>query len=298
MQEAWEKDALFMMKKSAAAIAPELRRLERSGMIGDRIRADQLRLAQRAILEEQGRLWQAIGSSVQAAKAEAAAAAVEALHVYDDMLLTTVYTPLQRDALLRAAQAQARRGVDNAMSRFKGYSKIPLSDQVWRTKAFSNDLIDRRIHEALATGKSARELAASVRDLIRPDTPGGVKYAAMRLGRTEINNAAHATTVRQNAKKPWVTGMRWELSGSHPKPDDCNAYAEESHYPGGPEGVFRPEEVPEKPHPNCLCYIIPEMVTDEEFIDQFASGKYDEYLDGVMSDAGYPPLPKVPTRCP
>ena len=288
VEQGWEAGLLFDLKRSYADAARDIKRLEAIQGIGASIRGDQLRLAQRALLEEQARLWTAVSSSVQAGRASAAAAAAGVTHHYSDMLLRSALSPIQRDAMLRAAQATARRNVENVTSRVMGYSRMPLSEQVYKTRAWSNGLIDRRINSVIARGGSARDLAAEVRDLIRPDTPGGVKYAAQRLGRTELNNAFHATSVRGYQKAPWVTGVKWELSGSHPVADECDDYAESSHYDGGDPGVFRPADVPEKPHPNCLCFTSPVTVKDEEFLDQYFSGAYDEYIDGVLREAGYP----------
>jgi hypothetical protein len=78
--------------------------------------------------------------------------------------------------------------------------------------------------------------------------------------------------------------MRWNLSGSHPEPDECNEYAEQSHMPNGEAGLWLPEEVPLKPHPNCLCYVTPENVSRDQFIADFESGKYDTYVDKLMRD--------------
>jgi hypothetical protein len=298
VQEAWEKDALFTMKKAASSSTSAIRAMAGVPGIGAAIRTSQLRMAQQALLREQATLWETMGGSVQAARANAAAAAIDAAFVYDDMLLKAAFTPLQRDALLRAAQATARRNVENVTTRIMGYSKYPLSEQVYKTKAWSNNLLENRINSAIGRGASARELAASVKDLNDPNTPGGVRYAAQRLGRTEINNAFHATSVLHYQKQPWVVGVKWELSGSHPFEDECNDYAESVHYPGGDAGVFLPADVPGKPHPNCLCFTTAATVSEDKFLDELDRGKYDEHLDKTMRDAGYPDVPKLPTRCP
>ena len=288
VQEAWERDVLFALKKSQASSAAAVRGMAQAPGIGARARSAQMQMSQRALLEQQSKLWDAVGSSVAASRAAAAAKAIEVSSVYEDMLLKQALTPMQRDALLRSAQATARRNVENVTNRVLGYSKMPLSEQVYKTKAWSNGLLENRINAAIGRGASARDIANDVKDLINPNTPGGVKYAAMRLGRTENNNAFHATSVLHAQKTPWVTGVKWELSGSHPRPDECNEYAESVHYAGGEEGVWLPNEVPGKPHPNCLCFTTPVTVSPEEFQDRFLSGEYDAHIDSVMRDAGYP----------
>lgn len=171
--------------------------------------------------------------------------------------------------MLASLKQTASRNVELAIARMSG-RQIALSERIYRAKAFSNDQIGRKIDSALARGLNWRQFANEVRDSIRPDAPGGVSYAAKRLARTEINNAYHAMSAALNADKPWNTGMVWETSKSHPKTDICDLLAERSPYPL--------DEVPPKPHPNCLCFIYPETVSNEEFLRQFRAGQFDNYL--------------------
>ena len=102
----------------------------------------------------------------------------------------------------------------------------------------------------------------------------------LRLARSEINNAFHAISVNHNVEKPWVEGMRWHLSRSHPKPDDCDKFAK-----GGPkgDGVYRPpSNTPRKPHPHCFCYVTPEVPTEDAFLDRLIAGNYDDYLNSKL----------------
>jgi hypothetical protein len=139
--------------------------------------------------------------------------------------------------------AQARNGFKHAIS--KGVLGIPLSQRVYKAQAWANGLVDRRVSVGLLLGQSAKEIARAVRDMIHPDVKGGVSYAAMRLARTELNNAFH-TTAKQRMDEPWATGVRWHLSGSHPKsakPEACELLALQTYDPGS---------VPNKPHPQCF----------------------------------------------
>jgi len=149
---------------------------------------------------------------------------------------------------------------------------IPLSDKVYRTQQLSQGYVDQAVNSALGRGLSARELAKEVRDLIRPDTPGGVSYAAMRLARTEINAANKYASETDNAEKPFVDSIEWKLSLTHPKKekDICDRYAEDSPYPK--------DEVPATPHPQCLCYQVPKVLDEDEFIKNLQGGDYDKYL--------------------
>lgn len=268
VQEAFERDLLNVLRRSAADAEKQLLAIAGRDGIGAAIRADQIRLAKRAILAQQAELWRTIGSNVMATRQDAAAAAVRVNFAYTSMLLRSGLSNAEILRLQTAAEAQARRGIENAISRMQGMSDIPLSEQVYRTQALSGEWVERRIEHALVTGKSWRELAVDVRKFIHPNTPGGASYAAKRLARTELNNAFHATQVRQAVEDPYVVGMKWEVSGSHPKPDECDDYAR-----GGDkgDGVYEPRKVPAKPHPQCLCYVVPEPMPRAEFLRSLAA---------------------------
>lgn len=175
--------------------------------------------------------------------------------------------------------AQARRGAENLISR--GMNDIPLSRQVYRTGALAKDQLHRFLNNRIAAGSSWKEIADGVRRFISPFTEGGVSYAAKRLARSELNNAFHTTQIRTSLKSPFVDGYQWRLSGSHPRPDDCNRFAEEDH-DGLGAGVFAKENVPGKPHPNCLCYLMFVTPSVEEFQTRFLRGDYDRYLDSLI----------------
>jgi hypothetical protein len=181
---------------------------------------------------------------------------------------------------MRSARSSAAQTTEVVQARLK-ISQIPLSDRVYQSQQLVTGQVDDIINSALSRGASARDLATDVRRFIRPDVRGGVRYAALRLGRTELNNAFHAAQVDTAIKTPWTTSVRWNLSGSHPRPDQCNEYAENAG-----TGLWKPEEVPAKPHPNCLCYTTPETPSREEFVRQFTAGEYDSFVDGIINSGG------------
>lgn len=178
---------------------------------------------------------------------------------------------------LEAAQRAAARSTVAAYAA-RTNNNIPLSEQVYKTRQLATGLVDREIGRSLLLGEGWKQLAVRVKDMIRPSTPGGVSYAAKRLARTELNNAFHTVQVSQRMDSPFAEGFRWHLSGSHPKPDVCNDYAEKTHRRRGDPGVFSVGDVPGKPHPNCLCYITTVLVEEETFQRTLARGGYDDYL--------------------
>jgi hypothetical protein len=169
----------------------------------------------------------------------------------------------------------AAQSVDDIISRrTNGYT---LAERIYANGKVSTKQVGRIVERGLARQVSAKQLAGQVKGFYRPDVPGGASYAAMRLARTEINNAHHTTTIRLTKDKPWVTGYKWNLSRSHPKPDPCDALA--GHNEGLGPGVFSKGNAPDRPHPQCLCYLTHLYLDDEEIVNNIANGDYDSYLE-------------------
>lgn len=277
VQKATDQQILNALRDSAASIDRELRRLESQVGIGAAVRAEQLRMVQIRTQEEMARLWTRVGEITEAQKAVAAGEAARGI-LANNSVLSTLFSEADRDYMARSAAATAARGLEAVERRLEGSSYVPLAESVYKNNAVANGAVDNLVNAALARGASAAELAKDVRDYVNPNTPGGARYASLRLARTEINNSFHASQVKTAQESPWVTGVLWNLSGSHPVPDECNTYAETQHFDGGDVGVFKPTEVPGKPHPNCLCYTTTVDVDRDEFIRQFETGAYDTYL--------------------
>jgi hypothetical protein len=147
-----------------------------------------------------------------------------------------------------------------------------LSKQVYRTAAFTTGSLDRKINSAIARGSSAKELAKLVRSDINPKVAGGVSYAAMRLGRSEINNAFHAMSIGNAQDDPWVDEMIWNLSKSHYEQGcRCEEYADTKFFPKA--------QVPDKPHPQCLCFVTRKSMEWNDFAVQLQGGAFDDYFE-------------------
>lgn len=241
------------------------------------IRAAQIRLA-----EDQVRMWADVQRTIREGALNTGSSAAQLMAQFDKPYLRSI--GIDPAAWQRAQIATARRGVLSYLSR--GINGIPLSERVYRNAALSSGRIDAIINQGLLLGKSAREIATEVRRFIAPNTPGGASYAAMRLGRTELNNAFHTTSREKYAQTPWVDVVKWTLSGSHPKADVCDDLAGGEHFKGGGPGEYRPDDVPNKPHPQCFCYVEPVAIAEDAFASNFLSGRYDSYLDSVMPGVG------------
>ena len=242
------------------------------GRIGSSTRRFQLQQARRSIHETIKLLFNDLYVTIQAGQKDSALAALEAGWHDDRRVLNRLFrNRSDRGRWEDSMRQSAVRNVQSMMTRILVSSK-PLSQRVYYTRSLANGSVDRIINSSLATGGSPYELAKAVRDSIRPDTPGGVGYAAKRLGRTEINNAFHAQSIMDAQEKPWVDSVKWHLSKVHkPKPGDrCELYAGQ---------VFGKDEVPGKPHPQCMCYITAELSPWDSVEANIIAGLYDDYIE-------------------
>ena len=259
-----------LLVRTAAEAARDAEEALRSDRIGAQVRGTQYAAAHGALKSRLAAFWRSFGEALEAEREEAIAAAVKANINWDKVLLDeAARSHAMRIALRKSLNAAADRNVRLMLERYTRETPA-LSEKVYHTRALSNGWVEDRINIAIGKGLNAREFAKEIRSLIRPDTPGGVSYAAIRLARTELNNANHFAAVQDQVDKPYVTGMDWRRSRSHTERDICDKLAE-----GGPYAI---DKVPPKPHPNCFCYVVPETEDEDTFIEKFRSGKYDDYL--------------------
>lgn len=269
-QRSGDRDVRRLLNDVYRQVSRQLSELERRPGIGAAVRADQLRIVRRELTKQIADLSDGLYSVVSEHRLEAAERATNLGAQIDATLFEAAGSPARASALREGLVRGLERTLDVAMARMSGRSHVPLSRRVYRSRVWVSGRVESSVNSALARGLSAREFATEVRGLFNPNTPGGTRYAAMRLARTEINNAFHAIAVDQAADKPWAPQMRWNLSGSHPRPDECDELAE--------VGLYSPEDIPEKPHPHCFCFVTPEVMATGEFIDRLNGGDFDDYL--------------------
>lgn len=272
VQKRYDAKLAGVLERSAIDIRRRLRTLSLQEGISAQVRAAQLRVTLKAIHDELASMWR---PGVTDIVLQGSKSAAEAAEVALETLSRVTYASLPdraAEALTRGLRASARSGIDSL------YARVPreLSQRVYRNNTVSRGIIDDLINRGLAQGLSSRELSQTVYRFVSPNTPGGASYAATRLARTEINNAFHQQQI-EVGKYPGVKGVKWNLSGSHPRPDQCNAYAEGDHARMGP-GVYRAENVPSKPHPNCFCYLTYVTMTSAEFASELDAGTFDDEL--------------------
>lgn len=240
-------------------VSDQLSALRGKDGIGDQVSAMQARGARRTLRAASRYILEGTQSAIQQGYRDAALAASELVSEEERTLLSLVLPSSSLSDLAHAEAFRAAGAVETAMARLNS-SKIPLSEQVYKTGLIAKGQVDKYVNQALARGVSWGDFAKGARDLVNPNTPGGVAYAAKRLARTEINNAFHAATAERYANSG-VKGLTidWNLSESHPTRDLCNEYED--------EGPYDPEQIPKKPHPQCLCYITANLPSEDDFLN-------------------------------
>lgn len=275
-----QTDVLRLLVQTRLDINAQLAKLNASDTISSQIRRSQILQIKKVVAQEQASLWRTMGDVIRARRLDAASNIYALAAEFDKQLFESLggfnVSRATINALVDAEEAAARSSMDRMIRRVFGDSYVNLSQRVYRSSINIGNVLDNRVNSALARGLSAKEFAREIQTYINPDTPGGIRYASMRLARSEINNAAHAVAISDASGKPWIEGMQWELSASHPKADVCDDLAE-----GGPalDGIYPPHAVPGRPHPQCFCVVTPVSVSDQAFLMNLAAGNYDSYAE-------------------
>lgn len=273
-----DREILSLLSEAADDTRKMIAKNISSPKFGTSTRVAQQQIAMQGINEKMREVWEDVGTLTIFGEKEAAQAAIGASEK-----LLAVYAQTTGDLRAVHLRKAARAGIDAYISREENVKK--LSTMVYKNAALNSGIVEREIQKALIRQLSARELAANVRDLINPNVPGGTSYAAMRLARTEINNAFHFSQIRYTREMPWVEGYKWNLSGSHPKGQRCvcEDMANQNH-DGIGRGVYKKSNVPGKPHPHCFCYITNVEADNKTFYKRMRSGAYDQYLDKAVEN--------------
>lgn len=269
-QVRYDKRIMAILEEAAKDIQRRLAKMDLT-RFSESVRANQLRLALAAIRRQQLEMFLAIGDEIRAGQLAAATFAVDDL----ERLANVAFSALPAraaDAFIDSLMETAEAGIRTTYAR----TRRELSEALYRNGRWTTDHIETLIRNAIARGASARELAKDVYKFVSPTAPGGASFVAMRLARTEINNAFHNQQI-SGFQGPWIEAVQWNLSGSHKKPDECDRYAKTDQYNLG-AGKFPPGKVPGKPHPQCLCYLTAVSVSPEQFAKDVRAGKFDDEL--------------------
>lgn len=271
-QKQYDARLIKVLERAALDIQKRVEKLQFTPGIASTVRRSQLNLVLGQIRAVQHDMWtRGVTSTVVRGQKAAAEAAVRAAEDLDRVMYAALPESVA-DAIRGSVRATAQAGIDAA------YSRVPreLSQRVYKDFALSGGHVEAIVQSGIVQGLSAKELAADVYHYISPTVPGGASYAAQRLARTEINNAFHQQQIA-GGQRPGVSAVKWNLSGSHKRPDECNQFATEDNGLGA--GCFKPASVPGKPHPQCLCYMTYVLDSAEKFRSDLQRGKYDNELD-------------------
>ena len=247
--------------------------LEKNSTFSAGVRTAQIRLVMKEIKDILNGTFQEIQSTIAEGQRQAASAAIDGLTETDKKYLESAL--LETGAVLDFIASQKLQAKIQVINSINSVTKNPhsLSQRVYRTRALAQNWVQRDVANGIARGDSAKQIAAVVRKHIRPNTPGGVSYAALRLGRTEVNNAFHATSIEFSKDRPWIKGMQWHLSAVHEvdpnQTEICERYANQ---------IFDVDNVPGKPHPQCRCFVAPVMEPVDVFIRNLTAGQYRDWI--------------------
>lgn len=165
--------------------------------------------------------------------------------------------------------------VDNGMN---------LSQRLWNQSQELKKELEHTISTAIERGQSAVVLSKRISKyltdypLLKSDYAEkygkavsfhNCQYASIRLARTEINMAYRKAEQLRWQQFDFVLGYKVKLSKRHPAPDICDDLL----------GIYPKDFVFVGWHPNCMCYVVPIVMSDEE------------YYNNRQSSNNYMPLP-------
>lgn len=263
-----------LLTRTAADIRREIMTVPR-GLLGDRYRRNLLASLERVLDQLRGDYKDLLDGGI-----------VKAAHLAEERertLLTTLFQsrhtfPPDQILKLQAAQGQAAVSFGNVprvvLERL--YARVYPDGLVLSQRLHNVDLAAQRaiadeVTQALATGASARRLAAAIAPHLMEDGVDNVRYKALRIARTEINVAYREGTVASATDadgklKPYISAIGFRLSAAHPRICICDLYAGQDNGLG--PGNYLPGDVPTAPHPHCLCYLVSilEALPEQQFV--------------------------------
>ena len=159
-----------------------------------------------------------------------------------------------------------------------------LSDKLWdQSQAYREELQDT-ISAAIERGTDAITLSKQISKYLS-DFPAmqrdykekygkaskvqNCEYRSIRLARSEINMAYRSAEQQRWRQLDFVVGYEIKMSGSHPVHDVCDELA----------GKYPKDFVWNGWHPNCMCYEIPILKTEDEFYSEDDKPSVNEVTD-------------------
>lgn len=147
---------------------------------------------------------------------------------------------------------------------------LNLSAKLWNQSQVYKDSLEATISTAIEKGMSAVTLSKRISKYLN-DWPSlqadyqekfgkatncyDCEYRSIRLARNEINIAYRTAEQLRWQQFDFILGYKIKLSGSHPRYDICDDLVGD--YPKDFKFVGW--------HPNCLCYTVPIVMSEEEY---------------------------------
>lgn len=177
----------------------------------------------------------------------------------------------------------------------KGYT---LSQRIWNIDNTgvgqrTLDDLNRYLDWNIRRGTSAFRMSNDLQTFMRPNAklkttnrPYGTtaSYHGMVLARSEIARAHAEAVFIASMANPYVSGMEWKLSASHPKVDICDKHATigmSGERLKEPYPLDSAPQIVRDSHPQCLCTNFPSTFGDVASIT--------EQVRAVMADHRTPP---------
>ncbi|TXD47355.1 hypothetical protein [Polaribacter sp. IC073] len=176
---------------------------------------------------------------------------------------------------------------------FRNRKNRKLSDKVWKNTMQLRTELEMAIDTAIKTGKPANQLATEIKKYLNePDKlfrrykdnngllqlsknakaykPGQGVYRssfknAQRLARTEINMAYRLSDIDRWSKMKFVVGYEIKRSNNPFPCDICEMM----------KGSYPKNFVWSGNHPNCRCYLVPIMQSEDDFFNDKKAGSTD-----------------------
>jgi hypothetical protein len=274
VSEKYDRIIKIVLLEGAESARNRLIDLEFQKSFSSSVRAAQIRLAMHEMRMVHAQIFGDMIPIIKDGHKDAASVASEGLSEIDREYLEAVFvTKGNTQDWIESQKRSAQLGVAHAISRVTKSDK-PLSARVYRSRSLANQWVQKLVTSAILRGDSAKDIANAVIGHINPGSPGGTSYAALRLGRTELNNAFHATAITQAEDRPWIDEMEWNLSSTHVLQKClCETYRRVRFFPMG--------NVPEKPHPHCRCFVTPVLEPYDTFLAKYKAGYYRDWTNEV-----------------
>lgn len=273
VQAQYDSQIKSLLKDGASDAQDRINALSQKTTFSSGVQTAQIKMTMNSIQSTFKTLFKQIIPIIQSGQKDEAGQASDALNETDlSYLRAALSATTDIDSFIKSEKQRAELGVVHALSNVTN-SSLPLSARVYRTQFLANNWVKTQVTKQILLGGSASDIANAVKQSIDPSTPGGVSYAAMRLGRTELNNAFHATAITLSQDRPWITGMQWFTSRTHDDSDKTEICTQLNGQ------IFTTDKVPAKPHPQCRCYVAPTLESATAFQNHLTAGTYRDWIE-------------------